>query len=180
MVPLGTPVAGLYGSFPSPFLSATGIGGCWVSDELSGKVPRPGRLTRPGSTRSIRVPFSGAPDASRTPCTSRISDGFPAGRNLVAGECSTIVSNVNDDANSRGQVDAVVHCLIAGTRNTRLYPPARAAGGITAAERIARQQNTSRMGLSWESEGERIARGLGGRPRNGIVDLRRNDAHLVV
>src|SRR5262245_40913990 len=37
-----------------------------------------------------------------------------------------------------------------------------------------------RMSLSWRSEREGIARGLGGRPRNGIVELRRNDAHLVV
>src|SRR5262249_14553170 len=116
MVPLGTPVAGLYGSFPSPFLSVTGIGACWVSDESSGKVPSPGRLTRPDSTRSIRVPFSGAPDASRTPCTSRISEGFPAGRYFVAGERSTIAANVNDDANSRGHVAAVVQRLTAGTR----------------------------------------------------------------
>src|SRR5262249_12364258 len=99
MVPFGTPVDGLYGSFPAPFVSGTGIGACWVSDELSGKVPRPGRLTRPDRIRSVRVPFSGAPDASRTPCASRISDGFPAGKYLVAGERSTIVSNVNDDAN---------------------------------------------------------------------------------
>src|SRR5262249_17208467 len=116
MVPFGPPVDGLYGSFPSPFLSVTGSGACWVSDELSGKVPRPGRLTRPDSIRSIRVPFSGAPDVSRTPCTSRISEGFPAGGDFVAGARSTIASNVNDDENSRGHVDAVVHCLTAGTR----------------------------------------------------------------
>src|SRR5262249_16411832 len=116
--------------------------------ESSGKVPRPGRLTRPGSTRSVRFPFTRAFDASRTPRTSRISCGLPVGAYLLAGVCNTMDSNVNDDANSLGHVGAVVHRLIAGTRYTRLYPPAAATCGRTSAVRIATRGSTKRMDVS--------------------------------
>src|SRR5262249_55186741 len=73
-------VSVLYGKLRLlPFFSGTTRGGTCTSEKSSGKVPKAGMLTRPDRTLTVRLPLTSAPEGSRTPCTSRVSDGLPAG-----------------------------------------------------------------------------------------------------